>query len=58
MSEKKKNAATEEVKEEAHKLSEEELENVNGGLIYERPDRAIARGAIRQQNEVYQGRVV
>ena len=55
MSEKKKNAATEEVKEEARKLSEEELETVNGGIIYEHPERAIARGAIRQQNEVYQG---
>ena len=33
MSEKKKNAATEEVKEEARKLSEEELEKVNGGMI-------------------------
>lgn len=32
MSEKKKNAATEEVKEEARKLSEEELEKVNGGI--------------------------
>ena len=31
MSEKKKNAATEEVKEEARKLSEEELEKVTGG---------------------------
>ncbi|MDO4809154.1 MAG: class IIb bacteriocin, lactobin A/cerein 7B family [Eubacteriales bacterium] len=32
MSEEKKNAATEEVKEEARKLSEEELEKVNGGI--------------------------
>ena len=31
MSEENKNAATEEVKEEARKLSEEELEKVNGG---------------------------
>ena len=54
MSEEKKSEVTEEVKE-ARKLSEEELENVNGGIIYEHPERAIARGAIRQQNEVYQG---
>ncbi|MCQ2415974.1 MAG: class IIb bacteriocin, lactobin A/cerein 7B family [Lachnospiraceae bacterium] len=32
MSEEKKTAATEEVKEEARKLSEEELEKVNGGI--------------------------
>ena len=31
MSEEKKSAVTEEVKEEARKLSEEELEQVNGG---------------------------
>ena len=31
MSEEKKTAVTEEVKEEARKLSEEELEKVNGG---------------------------
>ena len=32
MSEEKKNEVTEEVKEEARKLSEEELEQVNGGI--------------------------
>ena len=32
MSENKKNAAIEEVKEETRKLSDEELEKVNGGI--------------------------
>ena len=43
MSEKKTNAATEEVKEEARKLSEEELERVNGGITTTIP---IATGVI------------
>ena len=36
MSEEKKNEVTEEVKEEARKLSEEELEKVNGGVLRRR----------------------
>ena len=36
MSEENKNAATEEVKEEARKLSEEELEKVSGGVARKR----------------------
>ena len=44
MSEKKKNAATEEVKEEARKLSEEDLEKVNGGVVRRRAATAQCLG--------------
>ena len=38
MSEEEKSKVTEEVKEETHKLAEEELEQVTGGLKEQGPD--------------------
>ena len=53
MSEEKKTAVTEEVKEEARKLTEEELEKVNGGQF---ADDAVAGSTAVKAAEALQGK--
>ena len=54
MSEEKKNVETEVVKEEARQLTEEELENVNGGVeIIEIGCSGMTHSAAAPKNEIH-----